>query len=539
MVAIAIPLIVFTLACTRVRQPLFDSAFWTATPRSGLLWVSCGLWFLFGTYVFMRIPNWGCRGDTDVAYFFGMMRALRTATPAHNPELAGAFLTHSSGYWFWYACLERITGLDTQQTLFLLGALLAVVILVLVHRLSHLLWQDDIAAIATVLLLWIPSESAWPWIVSRRALESPRPIKTFGDSLLIAWYNGPALILMLLTVGTFVWLVRTPESTKPFVVLLLLLVLFPFHHAMYYGITLCGLAPYFAWAVATRRLPKRAMLCFLTWLPWKALAWAWPQVMLAGDPRFTVGLEDLPRDLFKTLTRHGLLLPLALFGIRRKGAGGTGALLSMVGVLVLPGPWAGPWNRHWQWDPMALSLALFAGAGVGRLVRCRSGLAAVLAALWVAPNVAFFGKQSYGRIGRRLAVGISRCAGPPGLREAAVWLRDHSPRSTRIATLPASIEGQYVEVYGERPLVFGDALHLDMVDPAVQWRSIEADMARLYQPEVQNELRSILDRHGVGYVLLTCAVDADCPPKSSAIGSMLPVVFKSGRVIVLRVLPKS
>jgi hypothetical protein len=121
----------------------------------------------------------------------------------------------------------------------------------------------------------------------------------------------------------------------------------------------------------------------------------------------------------------------------------------------------------------------------------------------------------------------ARCIGPPGLLEAARWLRDRSAPDARIATPPGSIEGQYVEVFAGRPLVFGDAIHLDMVDPPERWRPVEADMARLYEPGPASpeEIVAILARRRVDFV-----VDGR---GTTPLTAMLPVRFRAGDVSVL------
>src|SRR5262249_25803267 len=156
--------------------------------------------------------------------------------------------------------------------------------------------------------------------------------------------------------------------------LVALLVLFTFHHPLYYGMVLCGIAPPILWAVAKGRLDWTALLCFLTWIPWRFFALVWPDAMLIGDPQLTLGASQILPDLGQTALRHLFLLPFALHGIRKARAPGTEALLGLLITVLVPGPWAGPWNRHWQWDPLAICLALFGGAGVAELLRGRAKL---------------------------------------------------------------------------------------------------------------------------------------------------------------------
>src|SRR5262249_18550475 len=156
----------------------------------------------------------------------------------------------------------------------------------------------------------------------------------FAQSLLIAWYNGPALILMLLVLFAVVRLVRAPDDRKSLAALVALLVLFPFHHAMYFGIVLCGLLPYFAWSVFRRALHPSALVVFFTWIPWRALELLFPGTVLAGDPRLSLELHAILPDLGRTLERHSVLLLFALAGLFAGKPRGRGALLSVIGVLL-------------------------------------------------------------------------------------------------------------------------------------------------------------------------------------------------------------
>jgi hypothetical protein len=536
--AVAVPSALFAAACFafgRGKSPLP----WLRAPPSAGLVAAALLWAAACAEAGVLLTSWRCDGDTDVAYFFGMMRELGAATPAANPELASSLLTHSSGYWFWYACLQKFSGLDTQATLWLVGPLLAITVLAVLHRVSHFLWKDDRAALASVLLLLLPTESAWlPRDTPLLASGGARPLESFARSLVIAWYDGPALILMLLVLGCVTWLARAPAARLPLGVAGALLVLFPFHHAMYFGLTLCGLLPYVVYAVLTRRLRPTALLLFASVLPWRALAWAWPRAMLGGDPRFTLDLTTALPDLGTTLLRHAFVLPLALMGLyATRGRGGL-ALASTLCVTLLPGPWAGEWNRHWQWDPLALLLALYGGAGVSAIVERRHALGVAAAVSWALPNVASLGREGlFHTVLTAQAAPGRGCVGPPELVQAATWLASHTPSGARIATPPASptsltsLEGQYVEVYGGRRLVFGDALHLDMVDTPDKWRPIEADMRRLFQAGTLPEASALLSRHAVDYVVLGCEKAGECPPPGGL--AALPVVFRSGRFVVL------
>src|SRR5204863_3863953 len=114
------------------------------------------LWLCASARAGTLLHDWGCDGDTDVAYFFGMLRELGRRVPAENPELAGAFLTHSSGYWFLYASVQRLSGLGTQGTLWLLGPAIAATLLFVFHRFSRLVYDDERAAALGIRLLFVP-----------------------------------------------------------------------------------------------------------------------------------------------------------------------------------------------------------------------------------------------------------------------------------------------------------------------------------------------------------------------------------------------
>jgi hypothetical protein len=527
LLSVSLPVVAFAAACLLFGRRVLRDAFWNEGRPSPSLWIACAAWFAFTLRGTSLSGDGAC--DSDLAYFFGMMRELGFETPAKNPELAGSLLTQSSGYWFWYACFQRLSGLTTGHTLWLVGSLVAVVLSVSVHRVSRTIWKNEIAATAAVLLLWIPTEPFWFRLLSGRGLFA-RPFKSFARNLAIAWYDGPALVLMLLALGCVVWLRRSPKDVKPIVVLMVLLVLFPFHHAMYFGITLCGLLPYVLWAVATRRFPRAVLACFVTWLPFWLAGRIWPDLMLRGDPRLTLPLDGFLPDLGTTLLRHSLLLPFAFMALRSAKAEGAGVLASVLGVLLLPGPWAGNWNRHWQWDPLALVLALLAGRGVALVIERRNVWQASLSSLWILPNVVLtFLTGPLAAHGSTPGSAEHVCHPPPGLMDAATWLRTSTRADARVATAPASVEGRYVEAYGERRLVFGDALHLDMVDPAPLWRPVESDMKRLFEATPTTELRSILERHRADFVVVRCDGSGSCPP----IADFLPVRFRAGEIRVL------
>jgi hypothetical protein len=531
LLSVSLPVAACAAGCLLFGRGVLKSGFWNLDRSSVRLAVVCAAWFVLTSRGAALSGDRAC--DSDVAYFFGMMRELGFETPAKNPELAQAFLTQSGGYWFWYACIQRLSGLGTAPTLWLVGSLLVVVLFASVHRVSFGIWRSEIAAIAGVLCLWVPTEPFWFRLSFGSDLGS-RPYKSFARHMAIAWYNGPALVLMLLVLGCVAWLRRSPKDVKPIVVMMVLLVLFPFHHAMYFGVTLCGLLPYVVWAVASRRLPPAVLACFFAWLPFWAAGALWPDLMLRGDPRLTLPLDGFFRDLGTTLVRHALLLPFAALGLFRAKTEGAGILASLFGVLLLPGPWAGSWNRHWQWDPLSLVVALSAGRGIAALVERPVFWQAILSSLWIIPNVALmFMSGPFGAPGSTPGAGDLACRPPAGLIEAATWLRANTAEDAVVAALPASVEGRYVEVYGERRLVFGDALHLDMVDPAPLWRPVEADMHRLFEPRPVEETRSILDRHGVDVVVVSCDESRRCP----RIAEALPVRFSAGAIRILAARP--
>jgi hypothetical protein len=535
--AVLAPLLAFAALCwalgrrQRAQQRPLD-----ASPR--WLWAACGLWWLFHLRASV-LQSWCPTGD--VPWFVGTVRELASSTPAQNPELYGRLLSLPSGYWFWYACVQRFTGLETKEVLFLLGGFLSVVLLVLVQRVSHLIWRDQLAAIASLVLLVLPCDSGWLRPLTTTGPESMGALfesEYFGYTLLISWYHGPALVLLLLVIAAFVLLVRWPQTQAPLAALLLLLVVFPFHHPMYYGVALSGLAPYLLWAVFRKRtLHWPALLAFLTWLPWKLLSWAWPEAMLQGDVRFTGELTDLLTSAGTTVLRHALLLPLAWFGLRRASVPGIGALASLAVVLFLPGPWAGwnpGWNPHWQWSPLLIVLALFAGAGVAALVRLGKRHVLLLV-LWVLPNVALLPTLHPWNWPIFSLEGSSECPTEPGLRAAAEWLRKSTPRDATIAAAPSSSEGDYVEMYGARRLAFGRALHFDFADPEADWRPVQKDMARVFEVDHADQLRSILARRRIDYVVLRCPDAANCAARFPALFGLLPQVFRSDEAVILAV----
>lgn len=525
--SVSLPVVVFAVGCLLLGRGILKDGFWNQSRPSPWLWGACATWFVLTLRGNALSGDRAC--DSDLAYMFGMVRELAFETPARNPELAGALLTQSSGYWFWYACIQRFSGLATAHTLWLAGSLIAVVLAATMHRVSWTIWRSEVAAIAGVLFMWIPTEPFWLRLLSGDAVGA-RPYKSFARNLSIAWYDGPALVLMLLVLGSVVWLRRSPKDPKPIIVMMMLLVFFPFHHAMYFGITLCGLLPYVLWAVATQRLPPAVLACFFSWLPFWLAGRIWPELMLRGDPRLTLPLDGYLPDLGKTLVRHALLLPFAFLGLRGAKTEGAGVLASLFGVLLLPGPWAGNWNRHWQWDPLALVLALAAGRGVAFIVERRNVWEASSASLWILPNLALMFMSGPFAPPRSTPGFVDLACRPPGgLIEASTWLRVNSAADARVATLPGSVEGRYVEVYGERRLIFGDALHIDMVDPAPLWRPVETDMRRLFESNTAEALRPILDRHRADFVVIRCHESRSCPP----IADLLPVRFRAGEIRVL------
>lgn len=554
---ILLPVAAFVAGCVILRRPAAPVP--APAPPDRVLWAVLGLWALVACTIAVTtlvcVDREEARNIThamDMAAFIAFIRELSTTTPARNPEMAEVLLTQPAGFWFWYAGIFRLTGIEPQRIYWLIVPVLSLPLLVLVQRISLRLWKDRLAAAVSVALLLVPTDLTWAYHwVTRGTLEGWEPFfEPFSFALAVAWYMGPPLILLALVLFALVTLVdRQPgepaHEVLPFG-LAALMSLQPFFHPVYFLVAVVGTCPIVAWYVLRGRLPRTTLLVFLSWAPFTAMRFLWKSAAINAPFPFgpIPDLEALPYTMQQTFFYHGLVLPIAAAGaylLLRRGSAPGKVIAAFVGTMLVVSVSIIGGNGHWDHNPLSLGMAILGGGALAAVLRRRRIALIVATLIWLVPGLILATREGAIAWMIRGRPGQATCVDPPGHREAAMWVREHTPDDAIIATRGDSLTGRYVLMLGRRSLAFGVEFHMVFAYPPEIFLPVLTDLEALMRAETPAAVDAILARRPWTHVALSCDDRAfygrvDCAPLP--VEGLLPRLFERDGVAIYGTTPR-